>query len=74
MKPDRIVAKVRCCCGNVVTIRTTSDATKTGVKCWYSNHNVWFKMRGFMIAEGHCVDVSTQEDKVVDCWIDYQGK
>ena len=73
MKPDKLVVKVRCCCGNVVTIRTTSDKTKTGVKCWYSEHNVYFVMRGFMKCVGHCVVLGTGEDKVVDAWVDYQG-
>lgn len=74
MKPDKIVAKVRCLCGNVVTIRTTSNATKAGQKCWYSEHHVYFVMRAFMKCVGHCVDDNTGKDVVVDAWIDYQGK
>lgn len=74
MKPDKIVAKVRCCCGNVITIRTTSDKTKTGVKCWYSEHSVYFVMRGFMRCKGYCEDIATGETQEVDAWIDYQGQ
>lgn len=76
MKPDKLVVKVRCECGNVITIRTTSDQPRVGVKCWYSEHVLFFVMRGFMKAQGYCFKTSeaVEDARQVDAWVDYQGQ
>lgn len=73
MKPDRLIAKVRCKCGNVITIRTYSDKTKVGVSCWAQGctRSVYFVMRGWMKAQGKCIDTDG-ETVDVECWIDLQ--
>ena len=73
MKPDKLVVKVRCKCGNVITIRTTSDKTRVGVGCWYCPRKVYFVMRGFMKCQGYCIE-ENESESTVEAWVDYQGQ